>query len=53
MEKTLFKTKRGAFKIQWHSNVLLVGCFNDDHEFVIVLLQLVFIFNKPLKNKKH
>jgi hypothetical protein len=53
MEKTLFRTKKGAFKIQWHPNILLIGAFNDDDEFVIAILQLAFLFSKPAKKKKY
>jgi hypothetical protein len=53
MQKTLFKSKRGAFKIELHPNVLLIGCFNDDDEFVIAILQIAFVFSKPAKKKKY
>jgi hypothetical protein len=32
---------------------LLIGAFIDDDELVIAILQLAFIFKKPLKKKKY
>ena len=51
MEKVLFKTKRGQFKIEWHRNIGVIGVINDREDFVVCLLQLVFIYSKPEKKK--
>lgn len=49
MKKTLYRAKRGSFKIEWHRNVCLFGTINESDEFIVVLFQLAFIFQKPDK----
>ena len=50
--KTLFKTKRGEFKVEWHPNILLFGFVVDTEEVVIAIAQLAFIFDKSKPKKK-
>lgn len=52
MEKTLYRTKRGSFKIQWIKNIFLIGTANERDEFIIVLFQFAFVFQKPDRKSK-
>ena len=49
MEKVLYKSKTGKFKIEYISNTCLLGFITEKDELIIVLFQLAFIFKK---NKK-
>ena len=49
MEKTLYESKTGKFKIEYISNTCLLGFITEKSEFIIILFQLGFIFKK---NKK-
>jgi hypothetical protein len=49
MQKVLYKSKTGKFKIDYASNICIFGFLVEKNEFVIVLFQLAFTFKK---NKK-
>jgi hypothetical protein len=49
MEKVLYKSKTGKFKIEYISTICLLGFINDKDEFIIALLKIGFTFKK---NKK-